>query len=210
MSKLTSVQVLDSLRQRILSGALPGGLQLKQEQLAQEFGVSRIPVREALRGLEAEGLVRNELYKGAVVASMSLDEIIEMLDIRIALEPRALRLAFPHLTPAILDEAARILAQYDRAETAREWSAFNLEFHLTLYRPSGKPRLLQMIESLARGADRQAHLHISQTVGRDHPQGEHFALLDACRARNLELALQLLQTHIEGTQAALLRAAPSA
>ena len=206
MAKVTSVQVVEELRQRILSGALPGGLQLKQEQLAQEFGVSRIPVREALKSLEAEGLVRHELYKGAVVASSSVDEMIEMLDIRIALETRALRLAFAHYTPALLDEAQAILAQYDAAQSPREWSAFNIQFHLALYRPANKPRLLQMIENLTRGTDRQVHLHISRTVGRDHPQSEHFALLQACRAGRVEEALHLLESHIAGTQAALLRA----
>ena len=206
MAKVTSVQVVEELRQRILSGALPGGLQLKQEQLAQEFGVSRIPVREALKSLEAEGLVRHELYKGAVVASSSVDEMIEMLDIRIALETRALRLAFAHYTPALLDEAQAILAQYDAAQSPREWSAFNIQFHLALYRPANKPRLLQMIENLTRGTDRQVHLHISRTVGRDHPQSEHFALLQACRAGRVEEALHQLESHIAGTQAALLRA----
>jgi DNA-binding GntR family transcriptional regulator len=206
MAKVTSVQVVQALRARILSGALPGGLQLKQEQLAQEFGVSRIPVREALKSLEAEGLVRHELYKGAVVASSSVDEMIEMLDIRIALEIRALRLAFPRYTPALLDEAQAILTKYDAAESPREWSDFNIQFHLALYRPANKPRLLQMIENLTRGTDRQVHLHISRTVGREHPQSEHFALLEACRRGEMEKALDLLESHIAGTQAALLRA----
>ena len=206
MAKVTSVQVVDALRQRILSGSLPGGLQLKQEQLAQEFGVSRIPVREALKSLEAEGLVRHELYKGAVVASSSVEEMIEMLDIRIGLETRALRLAFPHYTPALLDEAQAILKRYDAAESPREWGDFNIQFHLALYRPAGKPRLLQMIESLTRGTDRQVHLHISRTVGREHPQNEHFELLEACRRGAMQEALQRLEAHIAGTQAALLRA----
>jgi DNA-binding GntR family transcriptional regulator len=206
MAKVTSSQVTEQLRQRILSGALPGGLQLKQEQLAQEFGVSRIPVREALKSLEAEGLVRHELYKGAVVAQSSVEEMVEMLDIRIALESRALRLAFPNYTPALLDDAEAILRRYDMAETPREWSEFNMQFHLALYRPANKPRLLQMIENLTRGTDRQVHLHISRTVGRDHPQEEHFALLAACRAARVEEAVSLLEEHIAGTQAALRRA----
>lgn len=206
MAKVTSTEVVEKLRERILSGRLPGGVQLKQEQLAQEFGVSRIPVREALKSLEAEGLVRHELYKGAVVAESSVEEMIEMLDIRIGLETRALRLAFPYFTQAALDEAQAILERYNVAESPREWSEFNKQFHLALYRPAGKPRLLQMIENLTRGTERQMHLHISRTVGRDHPQEEHFALLAACRAGKVEEALRLLEAHIAGTQAALLRA----
>jgi DNA-binding GntR family transcriptional regulator len=209
MAKVTSLQVADMLRQRILSGNLPGGLQLKQEQLAQEFGVSRIPVREALKSLEAEGLVRHELYKGAVVASSSVEEMIEMLDIRIALETRALRLAFPLYTPAALGEAEAILRKYDSADTPREWSEYNMQFHLALYRPANKPRLLQMIENLTRGTDRQVHLHISRTVGREQPQEEHYALLAACRAGRVEEALGMLESHIAHTQAALLRTPPA-
>src|ERR1700716_2953227 len=91
--KPASAHIFDSLRQKILDGHLAPGLQVRQELVAEEFGVSRVPVREALRQLEAEGLLTSELNKGAFVSSRSLAEVIEMLDIRIGLEVRALKLA---------------------------------------------------------------------------------------------------------------------
>ena len=93
-------QIVRSLREDILDGVLAPGLQIRQEALAERFGVSRVPVREA-SWLEAEGLVTTELHKGAFVSSRSLDEVEEMLDIRIALELRALKLAIPNLSRSI-------------------------------------------------------------------------------------------------------------
>lgn len=84
--------VRDSLREAIYSGKLQPGEQLRQEELAERYGISRIPVREALRQLEAEGLVTRQPNRGAVVAALSVQEVIEMLDIRIGLECRALML----------------------------------------------------------------------------------------------------------------------
>ena len=97
-SEPVAFQIVRSLREDILDGVLAPGLQIRQEALAERFGVSRVPVREALRRLEAEGLVTTELHKGAFVSSRSLDEVEEMLDIRIALELRALKLAIPNLS----------------------------------------------------------------------------------------------------------------
>lgn len=107
---LSAQTVTDQLRTLILDGSLGIGVQLKQEALARKFGVSRIPVREALKRLEAEGLVAHTAHQGSVVASRSIDDLLETLDIRIGLESRALVLAIPHMTPAILRKAETILA----------------------------------------------------------------------------------------------------
>src|SRR5438445_9123133 len=98
MNKLSSDEITSALRKNIYEGILSSGVPLKQEELAEQFGVSRIPIREALKKLEAEGLVRHEPNKGAVVTSHSIPEVIEMLDIRIGLETRALKLARGNMT----------------------------------------------------------------------------------------------------------------
>lgn len=205
MSEPVAFQIVRSLREDILNGVLPPGLQIRQEALAEQFGVSRVPVREALRQLEVEGLVTSELHKGAFVSSRSLDEIEEMLDIRIGLESRALRLAIPNLTPQVVARARKILDTYDRSEDPQEWRDLNLSFHLTLYSACHRPRLVKMIEDVVLMNSHFMRTYISATVGRKDAQAEHHRLLDACAAGDAGRAVRLLETHIEHTRAALRR-----
>ncbi|MHC8943985.1 GntR family transcriptional regulator [Advenella incenata] len=207
---LSAQTVTDQLRALILDGSLGIGVQLKQEALARKFGVSRIPIREALKRLEAEGLVAHTAHQGSVVASRSIDDLLETLDIRIGLESRALVLAIPHMTPAILRKAETILARYDASDMPGEWSELNLAFHLCLYKPCGRQRLLSMIESLVRSVDIHLRAHQSAAIGRKSPQKDHRALLEACRAGNAERARKLLERHIVQTQQALHNARPQA
>jgi DNA-binding GntR family transcriptional regulator len=162
-------------------------------------------VREALGGLQAEGLVVLFGYRGSVVASRSVHELIEMLEIRIALETRALKLAVPNLTAADIRSARDIMRRYDASDSPRQWSELNLEFHLTLYRPCGRPRLVKMIEELVRGVSVHLRQHISHTVGRKQPQSEHKDILKACVAGDADLAAALMEQHIASTQRALLK-----
>jgi len=200
---LSAENVTNQLRTLILNGSLGIGVQLKQEALAHQFGVSRIPVREALKRLEAEGLVTHAAHQGSVVASRSVDDLLETLDIRIGLESRALVLAIPHMTPAIFKRAEEILARYDASDMPREWSELNLAFHLCLYRPCGKSRLLSMIEHLVRSVDIHLRAHQSAAIGRKSSQKDHRMLLDACMSGNTERARKLLERHIGQTQQAL-------
>jgi len=207
---LSAETVTEQLRALILDGSLGIGVQLKQEALARKFGVSRIPIREALKRLEAEGLVAHTAHQGSVVASRSIDDLLETLDIRIGLESRALVLAIPHMTPAILRKAETILARYDASDMPGEWSELNLAFHLCLYKPCGRQRLLSMIESLVRSVDIHLRAHQSAAIGRKSPQKDHRALLEACRTGNAERARKLLERHIAQTQEALHNARPRA
>ncbi|MFT4194584.1 GntR family transcriptional regulator [Ottowia sp.] len=205
---LTADAITDALRAMILSGKLGIGVQLKQEALAQQFGVSRIPIREALKRLQAEGLVEHTAHTGSVVAAKSTQELLETLDIRIALETRALKLAVPRMTAADLKAAAAILDRYDASDSPRQWSELNLEFHLCLYRAAGRPRLLRMIEDIVRGIDIHLRAHQSATAGRKSPQAEHRGILQACAWGDTARAVRLLEQHIEHTQRALQDAAP--
>jgi len=204
MAHATSDQILAALRKRIFDGDLGGGTPLDQEQLANEFGVDGLPVNDALRRLEGEGLVRQDPQKGPVVLVHTIDDVIEMLDIRIGLETRALKLAIPNLRHAHIAEAKAILATYDEASSPSSWTYLNLKFHLTLYRPAERPRLLKMIEDLALGTQRYTRIHISDMLGRDRPQHDHYAILHAARIGDVDLAVRLLEEHITQTQRALL------
>ena len=200
---LSADSVTDTLRDLILSGAFGIGVPLKQEVLAKRFGVSRIPVREALKRLEAEGLVDHTPHQGSVVASQSIPELLEALDIRIGLETRALKLAIPNMKAADFKAARDIIKRYDASDSPREWSELNLEFHLTLYRPCARPKLLRMIEDLVKGIGIHLRAVQSYKVGRKVPQEEHRLILKACQDKDVALAVRLLERHIEQTQAVL-------
>jgi DNA-binding GntR family transcriptional regulator len=206
---LSADSVTDQLRDMILDGVLGIGVQLKQEALAKRFGVSRIPVREALKRLQAEGLIEHTPHQGSIVASRSIPELLEILDIRIALETRALKLAIPMMTASDYSLANSILAAYDASESPREWSERNLEFHLCLYRPCGRMKLVRMIEEIVRGIGIHMRAQQSYKVGRKSPQSEHRDLLDACIAKDEQGAITLLERHIEHTQVALRQEHPT-
>jgi DNA-binding GntR family transcriptional regulator len=208
--KLSADAVATALRELILDGTFGAGLQLRQEDLATRFGVSRIPVREALGKLQGEGLVEHLPNRGSVVASRTIDELIEMLDIRIALETSAIRLAVPNLTQKDIKAIRDVMRRYDESDSPRQWSELNLEFHLLLYRPCGRPRLVKMIEDLVRGVSIHLRQHISHTVGRKQPQAEHQDILKACIAGEAERAAKLTQQHIERTKTALVAASREA
>jgi DNA-binding GntR family transcriptional regulator len=195
--------IVGALRQEILSGALAPGRPLRQDELGTRFGVSRIPVREALRVLQAEGLVAYAANKGAVVAGISLTEVLGRLEVRIALESHALRLAIPNMVARDLAAAEEILAAYDSAPDAPSWSEMNWRFHWTLYEPCNCPPLLESVVSNYGHLNRHERMRLSLATGRDRPQQDHHALLDLCRRRDAERAVALLVEHIRATQRSL-------
>jgi DNA-binding GntR family transcriptional regulator len=195
--------VRDALRASILAGELEAGRPLRQDEVAEQFGTSRIPVREALRQLESEGLVTFHPNKGVVVKGLSLEDVLEMLDIRIALETRALRLAIPQMAVEDLDAAQDILESYDRSLEPEAWGDMNWNFHWTLYLPCARPKLLAMIEANYGHVTRFIRTQVSRATGKTRPQQEHHELLRLCREGNVERAVNLLDRHIEGTQKSL-------
>lgn len=192
--------VREGLREAILNGNIAEGRQLRQDELAEQFGTSRIPVREALRQLEAEGLVKIVPNKGAVVRRLSVDDVLEMLDIRIALECHALRLAIPNMAEEDFLLAEEILETYNKEPAPDGWGAMNRRFHLALYAPCHRPRLMAMIEANFGHVDRFVRTQVSRVTGKDRPQKEHMRILELCREGQTEKAVALLQSHIEQTK----------
>ena len=195
--------VREALRRAISAGEMAPGFQLRQDELAERFGTSRIPVREALRQLEAEGFVTFLPNRGAVVSDLSIDEVIELLEIRIALECHALRLAIPAMGDIDLDDAKEILRSYDEEPDPEKWGAFNWRFHKALYAPCNRPRLLAMIEANYGHVGRFTRALVSRATGKDRPQREHYQLLEFCRGGEVEKAVRLLREHIVQTQKTL-------
>ena len=196
--------VREKLRRAIRSGKLAPGLQLKQDELAERFGISRIPVREALRQLEVEGYVTIHPNRGAIVAQLSLDEILELMEIRIALECHALRLAVPQMSDLDLETAEGILRSYDEEPEPETWGEMNWTFHVTLYAPCNRPKLLAMIEANYGHVSRFIRGTVSRTVGKVRPQQEHYQILGACRKADAERAVYLLGEHIGNTRKSLM------
>lgn len=197
---LTSA-VADRLRDKILRGEFREGEQLRQHAIADEFAVSRIPVREAFRQLEAEGLIKIIDHRGAVVAALSPDEIEELFEIRAALEGVTLRQAVPRLTDENLDRAEKALEAYEQALNDESdfdvWGQLHWQFHSTLYEAANRTRSLSLIQTINNNADRYIRLHIlfSRDAHR-YAKDEHRAILELCRQRDVEAASQLLVRHI--------------
>lgn len=203
--RTTQDMVAGGLRGAILGGALTGGEPLRQEELAERFGVSRIPVREALRQLEGEGLVAFYPHRGAVVTSLSPLEVEEITEIRAALEPLALRRAIPLMREEDLDRAREILDRIDREEDLRAtWGELNWRFHEALFVPAGRPRLISLVKAQHTAFERYIRFHLA-LADYDKPQREHRELLELCRRRKTRAAEELLVTHIRDISDLLLQ-----
>lgn len=189
----------DELRRRILEGDYPAGMQLRQAVLAEELGISRIPFREALILLEAEGLVQLEAHKGAVVAGFSPEEVEELFEFRALLEPALLEKSAPHLTGDDYAQLDAILREYSdelRTHNPGRWGALNTELHSLLYRRAKSPRMLATADQLLQSTDRFARMQIYYTDGRARAEREHLEIVTECRAGNVKKAAKVLRQHI--------------
>lgn len=192
-----------TLRDGILSGDIPGGTPLRQEDLAHQFGVSRMPVREALRQLEAQALIDFTPHKGAVVTTISAADAADLFAVRLALEPAALRLSLPGLMPDDLDRAEEGIAEMDGEEDLARMGELNRRFHMCLYARANSPRLLALVEQHIAVFDRYLRFELA-ALGRDHlKQDDHHALLEACRKQDGERAEAILIGHLSHADQAL-------
>jgi DNA-binding GntR family transcriptional regulator len=192
-------RALEALREQILSGAFPEGAPLRQDALAAELGISRIPVREALRQLEAEGLVTFSPHCGAVVSTLSIEEMEELFEMRGLLESELLRLAVPHLTPADHDRADAILDAYEAAfeqGDVAEWGALNWRFHSTLLAAAGRPLTLGVLANLHDQSERYTRMQLALTHGEGRATDEHRSIAAAARAGRPDEAAALLRGHV--------------
>ncbi|WP_242490109.1 GntR family transcriptional regulator [Noviherbaspirillum cavernae] len=196
--------IRDQLRDEILKGTLPAGTQLRQDALAERFSTSRIPVREALRKLETEGLVSYERNRGAIVIEMDVTQICELLDIRVALECHAIRLSIPNMVQMDFDQMQEILDAYSASESITEWAEYNRRFHLALSAPANNLKLRRLIEEFCLNTDRYTHEMMSIATGKEGPQSDHYEILDACKKGDADAAVKLLELHILETKKNLL------
>lgn len=198
--KTRAQHVADDLRRRILNGGFKGGTQLRQNALAGDYEVSRIPVREALLILESEGLVEFHPHRGAFTTELSVTMIRELFDLRVLLETHLLQHAIPNMTTETLDSANSILLEYDAAldsgSQINTWSEYNFAFHKALYSPANLPEAMNLVTQLNTRSDRYIRMQLLYTQGFEKAESEHHSLLELSRQRNVDAACDLLRHHI--------------
>lgn len=196
--------IFDALREAIVEGTLKDGDLLRQDQIATMFNVSRIPVREALARLEEQGLITNQRYKGAVVSSLSLDEISELFEFRALLEGEVIRQAVDQITDQTLDEAKNFAEEFARETDSSRWGALNRQFHYTLYKDCKKPYHLQIIANALDSVSRYLRAQLVLTSGIERARREHAGILDAAINRDSAEAAARTRDHILGASRSLI------
>ncbi|MGC2186331.1 MAG: GntR family transcriptional regulator [Terriglobales bacterium] len=197
---LTSA-VAEKLRDQIIRGEITEGAQLRQDVIAGQYRVSRIPVREALRQLHAEGLITIVPNRGAIVPELSPSDIEELFAIRALLEPEVLKLSIPRLTPADLGQAEAVLNKYmselRREEHMENWGRMNWQFHSILYSRAERPHFMSIIRNVNHNGERYTRLQLYLTHGMKRANEEHHQILKLCRKSEVAAACKLLRQHIQ-------------
>ncbi|MBC3271772.1 GntR family transcriptional regulator [Pseudomonas sp. SWRI81] len=186
----------ETLRTAILDGRLPCGTALRQQDLADLFGVSRMPVREALRQLEAQALLSVTTHKGAVVAPLIQEDATQTYQLRILLESEALRQSVPLLTPADHDRAAALIEELENQHDYSEIGRLNRLFHMTLYSKAANRRLLRLVEDGLNEEERFLRFNLEAMGLGKISQDDHRAMLQATIDGDVEGSVTLLVQHL--------------
>lgn len=199
--------VFESLREAIITGLLRPGERLMEVQVAEELGVSRTPVREAIRKLELEGLVVMLPRRGAYVAGISVKDIADVFEVRAALEALAASLAAERITDAELEDLERSLVEITKISDTQDIGtivARDTSFHDIIYRASRNSWLIQIISNLQDQIQRFRMTTLSRPGRTKEAVEEHKKIVEAISDRNSELAAQLAREHIENAESSLL------
>jgi len=190
--------VLGELRRRLVGGILRPGDQIRQDALAEELGVSRVPVREAMRILEGEGQIAYTAHRGYFVAELDVDELAEIYRLRDILETEAVRAGFHALTEADTERMAQAMEEMAEAARAGNIAALtvsNRTFHFTLFASSGMNRLLRILTQLWDSSDPYRSMYFSNPEHLRIMEAEHDAIWKAVVARDEKRLLRLLEEH---------------
>jgi len=199
---LARAVIEEKLRNAIIDGSLPSGTALRQQELATLFGVSRMPVREALRQLEAQSLLRVETHKGAVVAPLITEDAVDAYALRILLESEALRLSIPFLDAEDLAAARAYIEQLEVETDYAQIGRLNRMFHLSLYAKTANKRLMVLVEQGLNEEERFLRFNLASMGLGKLSQDDHWELLRLAEAKDVEQVVAALQHHLNrGVQA---------
>ena len=199
--------IATDLRNRILSGDLAEGDLIRQELLAEEYDVSRMPVREALKRLDSEGLVVFINNRGATITKHSLAEIAEFFDVRILLEVDLLKKSIPLMGEHHFDQCSELLDEMEASYAAgnvADWGPLNAQYHAMLYEAANQKLTMQLLERVSMQANRYVSMHIDQLRKADNAEHDHRSLLNLARLRDVDGAASLLRAHLENTKQQIL------
>jgi DNA-binding GntR family transcriptional regulator len=198
-------RIAQTLASRIVSGALRPGSRLMQDHVAEEFAASHVPVREAFRKLEAQGLIVSKPRCGVRVSDLDPAAVLEVTEMRAALEGLALRHALPRLSAADINAACQALVEAEASDRIEDWEAANRRFHLAITAPCGMPRLMAAIGDLHRSDARFLFATWKQLDWQPRSDTEHRTILDAIDRGDGECARELLEAHIREAGNALVK-----
>lgn len=201
--QLMSERIANEIRSAVLSGEMRPGMRIRQELLAAHFGASRIPVREALKQLENEGLVVMAPNRGAWIADVNSEESIEIYKIREAVEPLAIGESVPNMTDKDIEILDGIVRELEEVTSLEEYIQLDREFHLRTYSRARMPELLAMVERFWNSTQHFRRQFVKEAYAKDgfpFSDPQHLLLMDAIRARDVEAAQVLVRLHIRRTR----------
>jgi DNA-binding GntR family transcriptional regulator len=186
------------LRESILSGRYPGGRRLNLDEVARAVGASRMPVREAVRQLAAEGLVTVRPNRGVVVTQFTADDILEVFETRAVLEGLAARIAAPRMDADAIEELSGLLARMEKSRGhAADWLRAHEEFHAAICRRSGRQRLVEQTTLYRRMVEPYLRVHVGVYDPPELGGSEHSTLIEALRTRDPACAEAAVRRHAE-------------
>ena len=201
--RLLSVRIADEIRRAVLDGGMLPGTRVGQEWLASKFGASRIPVREALRQLQNEGLVLLEPNRGAWIADVTSQESIEVYKIREVVEPLAVAESVPRLTDDDIVALDAMVQRLERIATVEEYIPLDREFHLRTYSRAPMPQLLAMAERFWNTTQHFRRWIVKDSLAKDglpFSDPQHLMLMEMIRSRDAEGASSIVHLHIRRTR----------
>ena len=208
MPKIATQQeaVLNSLRKMLSSGKLKPGQQIIQDTLATRLGVSRVPLREALKVLQAEGRVIHEPHRGYFVAELNITDLVEIYRLRTILETEALQVGVPNITKKDLDQIAKLAQDVENVSKKSDIPAIaaaNRKFHMAILKLCNQDRLMRIIDNLWDFTDNYRILYLSNEKNRLKVATEHAKIISALRAKDATKVVKLHDAHRNHAVAAL-------
>ena len=192
-------QVADEIRSRILQGDYKAGEQLRQEHVAADLGVSRVPVREALHQLNSEGFVTLISHKGSIVSEVSPEEFLEYYELRAKIEPWLLSLAIPRMTDVHFERIRSAADEFLNAARASESvHEANWAFHKVLYEASGRTATIEILGRVNKQIERYTRMIMSVSGIDKKSHKEHLKLINLCEQRDVDAAVKMPEEHISG------------
>jgi len=200
--------VFESIRGAIISGVLKPGERLMEVQFAEKMGVSRTPIREAIRKLELEGLIIMIPRKGAYVADLSINNIIDVLEVRSALEGLASGLAALRITNEEIKELELTALQFQKAIESNDVDGIirtDIDFHDKIFKATRNEKLLQMANSLREQVQRFRIMYVNKSINSEDLPKDHYEIAKAISERNVDMAEKLARRHIEDAEKRLMK-----